>query len=92
MLFPLTSVAVVRRLMHSLHLRHPLPSSVTLAALYLVYNLSPISTDFVSSTMLATACLSQEFKQSKVLVGVLLPLIKCLLKNTSPTPPSKPIQ
>jgi hypothetical protein len=90
--FPLASVAVARQLMHSLHLKHPLASSVTLMALYPAYNLPPISTDLVSSTMLATACLSQESKQSKVLMDVLLPSIKHLLKSTPPTPPSKPIR
>ena len=89
--FPLASVAVARQLMHSLHLKHPLASSVTLMALYPAYNLPPISTDLVSSTMLTTACLSQESKQSKVLIDALLPSIKRLLKSTPPTPPSKPI-
>ena len=77
--------------MHSLHLKHPLASSVTLMALYPAYNLPPVSADLVSSTMLTTACLSQESKQSKVLVDVLLPSIKGLLKSTPPIPPSKPI-
>ncbi|KAF9652559.1 hypothetical protein BDM02DRAFT_3089170 [Thelephora ganbajun] len=90
--FPLASVAVGRQLMHSLHLKHSLASSVTPMALYPAYNLPPISTDLVSSTMLVTACLNQDSKQSKVLVDVLLPSIKRLLKNTPPTPPSKPIR
>jgi len=90
--FPLASLAAARQLMHSLHLKHPLASSVTLMALYPAYNLPAISTDLVSSTMLATACLSQESKQSKVLTEVLLPSIKRLLKKTPPIPPSKPIR
>ena len=90
--FPLTSIAVARQLMHSLHLKHPLASSVTLMALYPAYNLPPVSTDLVSSTMLVTACLSQESEQSKVLVDVLVPSVKRLLKNTPPLPPSKQIR
>lgn len=78
--------------MHALHLKHPLASCVTLMALYPTYNLPPISTDLVSSTMLATACFSQESKQSKVLIDVLLPSIKRLLKSAPPTPSSKPIR
>lgn len=61
-------------------------------ALYPAYNLPPISTDLVSSTMLATACLAQESKQSKVLTDALLPSIKRLLKTTPPIPPSKPVR
>ena len=78
--------------MHSLHVKHPLASSVTLMALYPAYNLPPISTDLVSSAMLTTACISQESKQSQVLIDALLPSIKRLLKNTPPIPPSKPIR
>ena len=90
--FPLTSVGVARELMHSLHLKHPLTSSVTLMALYPVYNLPPFSSDLVSSTMLTAACLGQESKESKILVGALLPSIKSLLNKTPPIPPSKPIR
>lgn len=60
-------------------------------ALYPAYNLPPISTDLVSSAMLAAACLQQESKQSKVLLDVLLPSIRNLLKDTPPIPASKPI-
>lgn len=90
--FPLASIAVARQLMHSLHLKHPLASSVTLMALYPAYNLPPVSTDLVSSTMLATACLNHESKQSKVLVDVLIPSVKRLLQDAPPIPPSKPIR
>jgi len=78
--------------MHSLHLKHPLASSVTLMALYPAYNLPAISTDLVSSAMLVTACLSQESKQSRILADALLPSVKDLLKKTPPVPPSKPIR
>ena len=78
--------------MHSLHLKHPLTSSVTLMALYPAYNLPPFSNDLVSSTMLTAACLEQESKESKILVGALLPSIKSLLSKTPPIPPSKPIR
>ena len=61
-------------------------------ALYPAHNLPPISTDLVSSAMLATACLSQESKQSKALIDVLIPSIRRLLKTTPPTPLSKPIR
>jgi hypothetical protein len=90
--FPLASTAVARQLMHSLHLKHPLASSVTLMALYPIYNLPPVSTDLVSSTMLTIACLNQESKQSKVLVDVLVPSVKRLLQKAPPIPPSKPIR
>jgi len=90
--FPLTSVSAARQLMHALHLKHPLASSVTLMALYPAYNLPPVSADLASSTMLATACFNQENKQSKILIDVLIPSIKRLLKNTPLTPPSKPIR
>ena len=61
-------------------------------ALYPAYNLPPISTDLVSSAMLATACLSQESKQSKVLTEALLESVKHLLRTTPPIPPSKSIR
>lgn len=78
--------------MHSLHLKYPLASSVTLMALYPAYNLPAISTDLVSSTMLVTACLSQESKQSRILADALLPSVQGLLKKTPPIPPSKPVR
>ena len=78
--------------MHSLHLKHPLASSVTLMALYPAYNLPAISTDLVSSTMLVTACLSQESKQSRILADALLPSVQGLLKKTPPIPPSKSVR
>jgi hypothetical protein len=90
--FPLVSVAVARQLMHSLHLKHPLASSVTLMALYPAYNLPPVSTDLVSIAMLTTACLKEESKQSKVLADVLVPSIMRLLNQTPPIPPSKVIR
>jgi hypothetical protein len=90
--FPLSSITAARLLMHSLHLKQPLASSVTLMALYPAYNLPPVSTDLVSCTMLATACLNQENEQSKVLAEALVPSIKRLLQNTPPTPPSKPVR
>lgn len=90
--FPLRSVAAARQLMHSLHLKYPLASSVTLMALYPAYNLPPVATDLVSSAMLATACLNQEGKQSKVLVDALIPAVQQLLKNTPPAPLTKVIR
>ena len=42
--------------------------------------------------MLATACLGQESKQSRVLADALLPSIKRLLDETPPIAPSKPIR
>jgi len=90
--FPLSSITAARLLMHSLHLKQPLASSVTLMALYPAYNLPPVSTDLVSCTMLATACLNQENEQSKVLADALVPSIKRLLESTPPTPRSKPVR
>lgn len=90
--FPLASIVVARQLMHSLHLKHPLTSTVTLMALYPAYNLPPVSTDLVSSAMLATACLNQGSKQSKVLADALVPSVKRLLQRAPPLPPSKPVR
>lgn len=90
--FPLASIGTARQLMHSLHLKHPLASSVTLMALFPAYNLPPVSADLVSSAMLTRACLNQKSKESKVLEGVLIPSIKRLLDETPPIPLSTSVR
>ena len=50
------SLPAGRQLLHSLHLQHPLSTTLTAAALYPVYNLPPVSEDLVSCALLTTAC------------------------------------
>jgi hypothetical protein len=51
------SLPAARHLLHSLHSKHPVQYTIAASALYRVYNLPPVSTDLVSCSLLASACL-----------------------------------
>lgn len=72
--------------MHSLHVEHPLSSAITLVALYKVYNLPPVSSDLVSTAMLASACFKSNTEHSLVVANALVPALKTLIAETSPIP------
>jgi hypothetical protein len=72
--------------MHSLHVDHPISSSITLVALYKVYNLPPVSTDLVSAAMLASACFKNNTKHSNVIARALVPSLKNMIAETPPIP------
>jgi hypothetical protein len=84
--FPITSLPVARHLMHSLHVEHPLSSTITLVALYRVYNLPSVSTDLVSASMLASACFKNNTSQSNTVARALVPSLQNIIKETSPIP------
>ncbi|EIM87666.1 uncharacterized protein STEHIDRAFT_78748 [Stereum hirsutum FP-91666 SS1] len=54
-----------RHLLHGLHLQHDLSDSITLAALYDVFNLRGLSSDPVSCAMLTAACLREASRTEK---------------------------
>lgn len=72
--------------MHSLHVEHTLSASITLVALYKVYNLPPVSTDLVSTAMLASACFKANSKQSDVVANALVPSLKNMISEAPPIP------
>lgn len=73
-----------RRLLHSLHVEHPLNDSVLLMALRNVYNLPPISNDLVSCAMFVSACFKAGTPESLVIARALIPPLQTLLKKVSP--------
>ncbi|TCD64021.1 hypothetical protein EIP91_004655 [Steccherinum ochraceum] len=80
----LASISAARRLLHSLHLAHPLADSITVGALYRVYNLPPLSSDLVSCAMLTSACFKNNTAESVAVADGLLPNLRKLLENTPP--------
>lgn len=83
---PLNSISAARQLMHSLHVEHPLSSSMTLVALYKIYNLPPVSTDLVSAAMLTSACFKANSKQSNIVANALVPSLKNMILESPPIP------
>ena len=57
---------------------------MTVAALFGVYKLPPISYDLISCAMFVAACLKQHTAQSLVIAREMLPQLKELLAKTSP--------
>jgi len=84
--FPLNSISAARQLMHSLHVEHPLSASMTLVALYKIYNLPPVSTDLVSTAMLASACFKTNSKQSNIVANALVPSLRNMIVESPPIP------
>ncbi|KAI0077608.1 hypothetical protein K474DRAFT_1661542 [Panus rudis PR-1116 ss-1] len=82
--FDLSSPVAARRLLHSLHVEHPLSDTITLTALYKVYNLPPISSDLVATAMLTSACFKAGTPESITVAKSLLPSLQKLLQETDP--------
>ncbi|KAI0927540.1 hypothetical protein AcV5_008052 [Taiwanofungus camphoratus] len=82
--FDLCSQTAARRLLHSLHVEHPLQDSITLAALFRIYNLPPISSDLVSCAMLTSACFKHGTRQSLAIAHEMVPHLKGLLEKVEP--------
>lgn len=57
---------------------------MTVAALFGVYKLPPISSDLISCAMFVAACLKHHTAQSLVIAREMLPQLKELLAKTSP--------
>lgn len=57
---------------------------MTVAALFGVYKLPPISSDLISCAMFTAACLKQHTTQSLVIAREMVPQLKELLTKTSP--------
>jgi len=70
--------------LHSLHAEHPLEETITLAALFSVYNLPPISTDLVSCAMLTSACFKHGTRESLTVAQEMVPHLKTMLQNVEP--------
>ena len=82
--FDLSSPTAARHLLHSLHIQHPLSSSITLVALYKLYDLPPISQDLVTCSLLTSACYNDNTQASLVVAKSLVPELKKLLQEKSP--------
>lgn len=77
-------IANARRLLHSLHDEHPLEHSITLAALFRVYNLPPASSDLLSCAMLTSACLKDGKRPSLTIAREMVPHLKGMLTKINP--------
>ncbi|KAI0350336.1 hypothetical protein OH77DRAFT_1081209 [Trametes cingulata] len=73
-----------RPVLHSLHLHHPLQETITLAALFSVYKLPPVSSDLVCSSLLLTACFKHASEESLAVARAFVPSLQQLLENTQP--------
>lgn len=87
----LSSTTAARHLLHSLHLKHPLSSSITLVALYKLYNLPLVSKDLVSCSLLTSACYKNNTSESLVVAKSLVPELKKLLEKKDPEKWSIPV-
>jgi len=58
------SLPAARHLLHSLHSKHPIQDTIAAASLYGVYKLPPVSTDLISCSLLASACLKGRKRRS----------------------------
>jgi len=70
--------------MHSLHVKHPIDTVITLTALYTAYGLPPVTDDLISCSMLVSACFKHNSKESLALANELVPYLKTTLKKTGP--------
>jgi len=80
--FDLSSIQAGRHLLHSLHVEHPIQETITLAALYKVYNLPAISSDLISCAMLTSACFKEGSEQSLVVAKAMVPSLREMLEKT----------
>ncbi|KZT67096.1 hypothetical protein DAEQUDRAFT_714002 [Daedalea quercina L-15889] len=82
--FDLVSLRAARRLLHSLYKEYPLQDTITVAALFGVYRLPPISSDLICCAMFAAACFKHHTTQSLTVARQILPQLKELLTKTDP--------
>ena len=73
-----------RRLLHSLHVEHPLNDTVMLVALHNVYKLPSISNDLISCAMFTSACFKTGSEESVAVARAMLPALRRLLQNVDP--------
>ncbi|KAF5383060.1 hypothetical protein D9615_004823 [Tricholomella constricta] len=78
------SLPAARQLLHALHVKHPIDSVMTAAALYDVYQLPAVSEDLVSCSMLMSACFKHNSKDSLKVANALAPQLEELLKHEKP--------
>ncbi|KAI0823292.1 hypothetical protein BC628DRAFT_1385710 [Trametes gibbosa] len=74
-----------RSLLHALHLHHPLQDTITLTALFSVYNLPPVSSDLINSALLLTACFKHASEESLAVAHALVAPLQQLLEKTEPS-------
>ncbi|KAG1733372.1 uncharacterized protein EDB91DRAFT_1226121 [Suillus paluster] len=62
----LSSLSAARHMLHSVYAKHPLSDSMTVAALFGVYKLPPVSSDLAACSMLYSACLKDNSANARV--------------------------
>ncbi|KAG1722706.1 hypothetical protein EDB19DRAFT_1884325 [Suillus lakei] len=62
----LSSLFAARHMLHSVYAKHPLSDSMTVAALFGVYKLPPVSSDLAACSMLYLACLKDNSANAHV--------------------------
>lgn len=82
----LSSLFAARHMLHSVYNKRPLSDSMTVAALFGVYNLPPVSSDLAACSMLYAACLKDNSANARV-VGKAL--YEELQKQAHDKPPVK---
>jgi hypothetical protein len=82
----LTSLFAARHIMHSLYSKYPLADSMTVAALFGVYKLPPVTSDLAACSMLYAACLKDNSTNARVVGKALYEELK---KHMQYKPPVK---
>jgi len=82
----LSSLFAARHIMHSLYSKYPLSDSMTVAALFGVYKLPPVSSDLATCSMLYAACLRDGSPNARVAGNALYEELK---KHIQYKPPVK---
>jgi hypothetical protein len=87
------TLPAARRLLYALHEERKLSDVVTLAALFPLYNLPPLSSDIISFALLLSACCREAHvsgsEHAWTVAATLLPPFKQLLAQTMPLPIEK---
>ncbi|OAX39347.1 hypothetical protein K503DRAFT_689813 [Rhizopogon vinicolor AM-OR11-026] len=82
----LSSLFAARHILHSIYSKYPLSDSMTVAALFGVYKLPPVSSDVAACSMLYAACLKDKSANARVAGRALYEELK---KHTQYKPPVK---
>ena len=72
----LSSLSAARHMLHSLYSKYPLSDSMTVAALFGVYKLPPVSSDPAACSMLYAACLKDKSANARVAGNALFEELK----------------
>ncbi|KAG2127118.1 hypothetical protein DEU56DRAFT_533279 [Suillus clintonianus] len=80
----LSSLFAARHMLHSVYAQSPLSDSMTVAALFGVYKLPPVSSDLAACSMLYSACLKDKSANARVVGKALYEELKKQVQDNAP--------